>query len=280
MRATIVGNTGFIGSNLERIIGRTMSVAGFNSRNLFYLNSLITEEVTSSDYIFWCASRVTPSAAQEFPDLSQVELDEWGLFLDRLQKSRSKAKIIFLSSGGCIYDGGNPPFKEHHSHSGINAYGKLKADMENVLLASGLTYSILRVANAYGPGQLSGRGQGVVAEWARAVRNNETLPCMGSPLNRRDYIYIDDVCEAMIRSAKTEGNNLVNIGSGVATTLVELKLLFQKILKLSLKFRFVDSRQTDRTSYFLDVSKAKNEIGWEPRTTLLNGLTSVLTTHK
>lgn len=79
---------------------------------------------------------------------------------------------MLLSSASVVYASDTKPRVEDTPLALSDQYGRLKVSLENVPESSELDYGILRVTNAYGPEQRSGRGQGVTAEWLGSAREN------------------------------------------------------------------------------------------------------------
>ena len=218
---------------------------------------------------------MNPNTAEDRASQVSFELESWSNFL-RLLLAAPPKKLVFLSSGGCVYKDGPPPFSENSPTEGTNAYGRLKIEMENVLRESKIPYTILRVANVYGPGQPIGRGQGVIAEWANSIAVNEPLPLFGSSSIKRDFIYLDDVCNAIEAGSKYMKDSIFNVGSGKAVPLQDLYSLFREITGSDLKLAQYGSRKVDRGTYYLDISKANHELNWKPKVSMEYGLRMVL----
>ncbi|WP_066514903.1 NAD-dependent epimerase/dehydratase family protein [Curtobacterium ammoniigenes] len=199
--------------------------------------------------------------------------------LDEL-RSRPTIRLVFLSSGGTVY--GNPrtlPVLEDHPTNPLSSYGILKLTAEKYIgmytELYGVDARVLRIANAYGPSQRTGRGQGVIGEFARAVANGEPLTIFGDGLSVRDYIYIDDVARAVTSAMRTGGPQIMNVGTGVGTSLLQLHQLFEDVLGRSLELRALPSRGFDVASIVLD-SAALHALTGQPPTDLRTGLTWTL----
>ena len=110
---------------------------------------------------------------------------------------------MLLSSGGAVY--GPPavaPFRETDEAAPANEYGRVKLAEEWLLARAGLPHTILRIANPYGPEQVSRAarslgGQGVVGHWLAAIRTGQAVTIFGDGSAVRDYVYIDDAAAAV-----------------------------------------------------------------------------------
>lgn len=276
---SIIGSRGFIGSALVPVLKRNfITVHLFNSESKYLDdNGLINENLINSETIVWCASRVNPISGQNNPKLISDEIELWRKFVELISKDCEKShNIVFMSSGGCVYSGNKPPFREDSEAEGSNDYGIMKRDMEKILVNSGLQFKILRVANVYGPGQKTGKGQGVLAEWANRIKNNEPIEIFGDINSYRDYIHVQDLCSAIYNSLALEGTHILNIGSGVATSLSEIIHLFKKNSEIDFCVNELEARDVDRDSYWLDTTKAQKLLNWKPRIFLHEGIKEIL----
>jgi UDP-glucose 4-epimerase len=263
LKNLIFGHRGFVGKNIcnkFQTEGIPFCVA----------DSRVTENwkllLPSTGSIIWAAGGFNPISAEL--DSQQVEKHEvhWKYFIDSLIDIDFTGKLIFLSSGGCVYSEKKDVFVETDEAFGINAYGKSKARMEMVLKKSNLNYTILRVANLYGPMQPVGRGQGVIAEWIDRVKKSKPITLFGSGNYSRDFLFISDFCDAVKKVVNVDSRpGVYNLGSGVATSLNDIVGVLREQLKQELRIDFEPSRVIDRLHYCLDNSKFSNEFGWNPK---------------
>ena len=133
---------------------------------------------------------------------------------------------------------------------------------------------VLRISNAYGPGQRLGRGQGVIGHWMAAAARGEPLRVFGDPAATRDYVFIEDVVDAirlLVLGTSAEVPTVLNIGSGVPTTLGELADLVSSVVG-GAEIEREPGRTFDRHDTWLDVSLAKKAIGWVAGVPLIEGL--------
>ena len=278
----IVGSNGFIGKNLcQYFLRHSYEIRQFNSRSPFDLNdSLLLSELESIDAIVWAASRVNPTIAEKSPELALEEYQSWVDTLRLLQLANWKGKLIFLSSGGCVYDSGISPYKETDGAKGSNAYGRLKSQMESELQISDLKYTIFRVSNVYGPFQRHGRGQGVLAEWLNCFDNDIPLIVFGNESNYRDYINVLDVCKGIHSIFDIDGSDTYNLGSGIGTTIEKLLKVFKHCAGQDIDVIYHSNRDIDRNGFYLDVEKLKKTTNWKPTVDIEVGISSLFETRK
>jgi len=178
-------------------------------------------------------------------------------------------RLVFVSSGGTVYGVPNAlPVAEEAPCEPICAYGIHKLAVEKYLALyrhlRGLDYGILRVANPFGEGQISRHQQGVVAAFLRAARQGRPLEIWGDGQVVRDYVYIGDVIDALLRAgrADTLASRLFNIGSGSGRSLLEVAEAIEAVVGRPLERRFLPCRPADVPAIVLDVSRARRDLGW------------------
>jgi UDP-glucose 4-epimerase len=197
-------------------------------------------------------------------------------------------RVVFASSGGTVYGpeaGADGPIDETHTTNPISSHGISKLMIEKALAlhgnVNGLEHVSLRVANAYGPGQHFRHGQGLIA--ALVERHRAGLPIMifGDGSATRDYVYVDDVAAAFQAAVELPGQPrlTLNIGTGVATSVLDLVRGIEQIAGIELALEFKPARETDVRSNVLDIGRAATELGWKPVVGLHDGLTATLRWH-
>ena len=271
-QSVVVGSNGFIGrKTVLKLENLGHKVACITSENRELLASRSFWADLNPKQIVWLASKITPSVAHNNPDLVREELDEFLRFVDALNGISSH--VIYASSGGTVYTDTKLPFSESSQAAGANEYGKSKLAMEQVLINSEIRSTILRISNAYGPGQRLNRGQGVIGTWLSQVLDGNPISVFGSLENVRDFVFIDDVVSAVIsgidRSAQSD---VFNIGSGVGLTLNELIQQIRTVTGVDFAINQLDGRSVDRTSIWLNIDKAEAELNWKPLVSLEDGL--------
>lgn len=199
--------------------------------------------------------------------------------------------VIFASSGGVVY--GEPsklPVAESHPKGPQSPYGvsKLTSEFYLAYYASemGIPYISLRYANVYGPRQDPHGEAGVVAIFGLKMLRGETPVIYGDGEQVRDYVYVGDVVRANLLalrrlqeggiSCKGSGcaiNDFAyNIGTGRGTTVNQLFWMLKKLTGFSGEPEHGPERKGELRRIYLDVAKAKSELGWEPQVDLQDGL--------
>lgn len=274
----VVGSGGFIGAALTaRLTADGVPVRLFTRRLPFLSPSgRLCADAATSQTLVWLASSVNPAIAQQRPDLVEADHAAFDELLRGAGSTTDPPRIVLVSSGGTVYDASAaPPYREDGPTKAANAYGESKLRMERALEVSGLDRAVLRVSNAYGPGQPARRGLGVIAHWLHAVANGERPVILGAPETARDYVYIDDIVSALVAVHEHPGAlpEVLNIGSGVATSLDDLAEIVLKVVgDPALSFEVRPPRSFDVAQTWLDVSLAHQTLGWQPHVSIADGI--------
>lgn len=188
-------------------------------------------------------------------------------------------RFIFASSGGAIY--GDPPegagaaTEESPLHP-MSPYGAAKAAGELYLytyqVTHGLAYTALRYGNVYGPRQDPLGEAGVVAIFTRKLLQGEPAVINGDGLQTRDYVYVEDVARANVLALKAGVAGSFNIGTGIEKTVNEL---FRHLTELAGKPApevHGPAKPGEQRRSVLDFTRARTQLGWEPKETFKEGL--------
>jgi UDP-glucose 4-epimerase len=182
------------------------------------------------------------------------------------------SRMIFVSSGGTVY--GEPrylPVDEDHITAPLVSYGmtKLVAEQYIRMLTRGtaMSYIILRVSNPFGPGQMLRKGQGLIASVLERHAQSAPISIYGDGQTQRDYLYIDDLCEALIAALDVPSmQETFNIGTGVGRSVMDILTAIEAHIGQQLAKEFLPARHTDAKSNVLDCRKAERMLGWTART--------------
>lgn len=192
-------------------------------------------------------------------------------------------KIIFASSGGAVYgQTGSAAATEDQPPAPASAYGISKLTFERYLELFGKTYGIgyvvLRYSNVYGPRQNSSGEGGVVGIFCRQYVNGLPLTIRGSGEQSRDFVFVEDVAEANLRAATLPAENIiVNISTGIETSINVLAQHFVDLFSDEpVKTQATLSFPGDVLRSCLNCDQARFRIGWEPKTTLVEGIQKTL----
>ena len=202
--------------------------------------------------------------------------------LDAIVARPKPPRLIFISSGGTVY--GIPkeiPIREDHPTDPICAYGVGKLAIEKYLLVYNklysLDYCILRLSNVYGPNQPLNREQGVIPIFLHRAFHNLPLEIWGDGSVVRDYLYVEDLCEALISVKEYSGEERIfNIGSGQGYSLNDLIEIIGRILGYHVKCNYFPGRPYDVPQNVLNPARASRELNWGPKIRIDEGIERLL----
>lgn len=161
-------------------------------------------------------------------------------------------------------------------------YGATKLAQEHVMsswaLAHGVTLDILRFQNVYGPGQsLVNSYTGIVPYFSRIARVKERVPLFEDGAITRDFIFIDDAADAIVKAVtdRVVGKRVFDIGSGVATSILELAEMITMMYDAPAPLITGQFRHGDVRHSVCEITRATEELNWTPRKPLWDGLRSL-----
>jgi UDP-glucose 4-epimerase len=223
-----------------------------------------------------------PASANADParDLTENVIPTLRLLDAMRRHGAASPRLVFASSGGTVYGRlQHVPVPEEHPLQPITAYGVGKAAVElyayQYRALYGLDCRIARISNAFGAEQNAGRGQGAVTVFVQKALAGAPIEIWGDGEVTRDYIHVSDVAQGLITLAGASlpaGPWTFNIGSGTGTSLNSLIAELELQLGYRLDIRRGEHRLFDVPISVLDVSSAKNVLGWQPRLSFAEGL--------
>jgi UDP-glucose 4-epimerase len=286
-RVVVTGGSGFIGTHVMRMVraqhieaialsrsGECPGLVRADIRDRHTLETILLP----GDAVIHLANSTNPTTS-ESDRIRDVEENLVGtLQLLEACVNKSVSKFVFASSGGTVY--GIPsaiPIPETHETNPISAHGAMKLAAEKYVqmygAQMGLEYLILRCANAYGPGQTGKRGQGIIGQAIQKALRDETLEIWGDGTVVRDFIYVEDVAEALLLAITSEATGeVVNIGSGTRTSVNDIVDLVGRAVGRPLRVTYTPSRPIDVPVSILDITKAASVLNWNPRTPIEDGI--------
>jgi UDP-glucose 4-epimerase len=226
--------------------------------------------------VYHLAAQISVPASMRDPDLD-IETNVLGtLNVARAAAEAGARRLVFVSTGGALF--GEPaaiPVTDDTPTAPASVYGasKLAAERYLALLAPGwgIEVSVVRPGNVYGPAQDAAGEAGVIAIFTNHMLRDEPSTIFGDGGQRRDYVYVGDVVDALVRAgAGTPGTCLV--GTGVATSTREIFDLLARLTGSARPPVIAPERPGDIQRITLDGSRAKQAWGWEPRVALEDGL--------
>jgi len=246
MRFLITGAAGFLGSALANRLARENNrVRGLDDLSTGDPNSLLPEVhltrgdindrpklwtlLQDIDCVYHLGARVSVPESFLYPrEYNQVNVGGTVTLMEAMRDVGVR-RVVFISSGAVYGEQADQPLRESDIPSPRSPYAVSKLSAEYYVRTIGALWGIetvvLRVFNAYGPGQhLPPVHAPVIPYFLRQACHNGTLVLHGEGSQTRDYVYVDDVVNAMSAAATAPGINqkIINIGSGKETSVREL----------------------------------------------------------
>ncbi|HMD90842.1 MAG TPA: NAD-dependent epimerase/dehydratase family protein [Anaerolineaceae bacterium] len=300
MRLLITGAAGFLGSALANRLEREgHTVRGVDDLSTGDPGVLLPEVhftrgdvndrpklwtlLQEVDCVFHLAARVLVPESVLYPrEYNQVNVGGTVTLMEAMRDVGVK-RVVFISSGAIYGQQTVQPVREEALPNPFSPYAVSKLAAEYYIRTIGRLYGIetvcLRVFNAYGPGQhLPPVHAPVIPNFLRQAYLNGTMVVGGDGSQTRDYVYVDDVVNAMVAAATAPNidNLIINIGSGVDTSVRELMRMVLEITggHPEVVFNPRTDRGPDRMC--ADISLAKEKLRYQPQIPLGVGLSLTL----
>ncbi len=190
-------------------------------------------------------------------------------------RSRGVQRLINASTGGAIIGDVPPPVHEGLVPRPLAPYGASKMAVEGYLSAWSGSYGMralsLRFANVYGPRSFH-KGS-VVASFFKEILRGKPLIVYGDGSQVRDFVYVGDLCDGIIRSLDCDVSTVIQLGSGVPVSinhLIDAIRIVVDPLPVTVEYR--DARRGEIVETWCDISRARGMLGFDPATPLHDGL--------
>jgi len=295
-RILITGVAGFVGSHLAQELVNQNKVVGLDNlsagteahvpENISFQEGdirdqdLLDELTNDVDIVFHQAAVVSVEKSVEEPETCHEVNTDATLHL--LELARQKDFRLVLASSAAIY--GEPetiPISEEDHNPPTSPYGIDKwtidryAQLYNDLY--GTETVALRYFNIYGPRQRGGDYGGVISIFRDQALAGEPITVDGDGSQTRDFVHVDDVVEANLLAATTEHTGeAYNIGRGEQTSIAELAETIREVADTASEVTYTDPRPGDIDQSVADISKAREELSFEPKISLQEGLKTIL----
>jgi UDP-glucose 4-epimerase len=190
-------------------------------------------------------------------------------------------KLVYASTGGAVY--GEPaslPVSEDHPINPLDPYGASKHHVEHYLHLYGVNFDIrftaLRYPNVYGPRQDPRGEAGVVAVFAGQMLGGGKPVINGTGEQQRDFVYVTDVARANLLALQQADNQILNLGSGLGTSVNEIYQVLAELTGFSPKPVHGPAKKGEVSRIFLNSERARQSLNWQPQISLRAGLASTV----
>lgn len=279
-KVLVTGAGGFIGKRLCKLLAEQhfdfiehhSSDSNISDSNA--LNKYNGLGVT--DVIHLAAKTFVPDSWNDIDGFLKVNVQGTQTVLDFCRNNR--ARLVFCSA----YLYGNQvanPIKEDSLILPNNPYALSKKLAEDLCIFYQeyfkLEVKILRPFNVYGPGQ---REEFLLPLILRQIKQGNAIR-VKDLFPKRDYIYVDDLANAFIAALRKEKSGIYNVGSGKSTSVEELISICQNALSTQLNVISENTiRPNEISDTVADINNIRNELGWEPKTSLQEGIRNTFST--
>jgi len=295
MKVLVTGGAGFIGSHVvDRLVEeghRVVVVDNMSSgkrKNVNRAASLYKLDIQSGrlervfrkerpNVVIHLAAQVSVRRSVE-DSMFDAQVNVLGT-INVLQQAvwHGARKVVFSSSGGAIYgEQETYPAPESHATNPLSPYGTSKLCGEHYLSyfqrTSGIQVVSLRYANVYGPRQDPEGEAGVVAIFIQKMLNNEQPIINGNGRQTRDFVFVDDVAEVNVAAMGQDSHGVYNVGTGAETSINELFRMLTSLTGSDCKEVHGPAKPGEQMRSVLDPSKIRQELGWDPKADLTDGL--------
>lgn len=300
MRALVTGGAGFIGSNLvdalvergdevtvvddlstgkrenlEGALARGATLAEADIRDADALRTVFAD--ARPEVVFHLAAQIDVRKSVADPAWD-ADINVGGT-INVLAAAQEVGvpRVVNTSSGGAIYGEGQIlPAPESHPVAPEAPYGLSKFCAEQYCeiyeRMHGLATASLRYGNVYGPRQDPLGEAGVIAIFCGKLLDGEQPTVFGDGMQTRDYVYVGDVVSANLAAAGSQATGPFNIGTGVESTVIDIVESLRTLSDRPFEPEHQPERLGEVHHIALDTTRAREELGWEPRVGLDEGL--------
>jgi UDP-glucose 4-epimerase len=299
-RSVVTGGAGFIGSNLvDRLVddgdevlvlddlssGSLANLRGARSRGHVTVHQI---DVTRNDVVglvrefrpttvHHLAAQIDVRRSVSDPVFDAMSNVIGTINMLEAARAAGAERFVFSSSGGATFgDTFNIPTPETQPRRPGSPYGVSKSVVEEYFRyyhdAYDLDYVSLGFANVYGPRQDPNGEAGVVSIFIGDLESGRAPTIYGDGSQTRDFVFVEDVTDAMVRAARIGGSRYLNIGTGVETSVVKLYELVVEATGADVAPIMAAPRRGEQLRSCLDASAAREHLGWEAWTSLPEGL--------
>jgi UDP-glucose 4-epimerase len=305
-KVLVTGALGFIGSNLSRSLadlgasvlavdsllpdygGNLFNLAGYEDKvkvNIADVRGHGMEYlVRDQDVLFNLAGQVShiDSMVDPFTDL-EINCKSQLWILEAVRKNNPGVKIVYAGTRQVYGKPMKLPVDETHllNPTDVNGINKISGEFYHLVYNSvyGIRACSLRLTNTYGPRQLIKHNrQGFIGWFIRQAVRGEEIQIFGDGQQRRDFDYVEDVVDALLRAGASEAadGQVFNLGGDEHVSLLDLVRMLVEIAGQGGGYRLVpfppDRKKIDIGDFYADTTKIRNALGWQPRVPLRDGL--------
>lgn len=308
--ALVTGGLGFIGSNLAiRLanLGAKVTVLdamipdyGGNEFNIWPVRdqikvnfcdirdeSAVNYLVRGQDYVFHLAGQAchVMSLTNPFPDI-EINITGTAILMEACKKYNRDAIVVYTGTRGQYGESVSLPVNEEAPTNPKGIYEISNLTAEKIIKVyndvHGIRSVLLRLTNIYGQRSQMLHSRFGVANWfMRLAIDDDTIKVFGDGSILRDFVHIDDCVEAILKSSITPKayGEIFNVGSDIPVSFLELVTKIVEIAKTG-RWEFAEfsaeRKALEPGDFYSDITKIKKIVGWQPTTTLVDGIAKTI----
>jgi UDP-glucose 4-epimerase len=233
--------------------------------------------------VFHLAARVSVAESVAYPrEYNDVNVGGTVALMEAMRDVRVR-RVVLASSGTVYGEQPKQPVDENMRPNPIAPYAVSKIAAEYYVSTLGALYDIetviLRIFNAYGPGQsIPAAHAPVIPQFLKQALSGGSLVVFGDGLQTRDFVYVDDVVDALIAAAMTPGVNrqIINVGSGQEVSINTLVRIIGEVTGRQLSVLYNEKQSGGVSRLVASLAKAQALLGYQPKVDLYTGLRRLL----
>jgi UDP-glucose 4-epimerase len=303
----VTGGAGFIGSHLVegllqagwqvRVLddlstGNPANLAAVADRIQLTRGSILEPAILAAatagcEVVFHLAALPSVALSVEQPALVHEVTATGSLHVLDAARRQNVRRVVYAASSSAYGDQPGTERTEADALLPLSPYAAAKLAGEHYCQAFSASYGLetvrLRFFNVFGPRQdAKNPYSGVIALFIAAMRAGRTPTIFGDGKQARDFVYVANVVQALMRAADAPGasGNVYNIGNGGSTTILELVLHLNELLGKDIRPHFAPPRAGDVRLSQADIRRARAELGYEPAVSFRDGLAKTLAAWK
>ena len=305
-KVLVTGALGFIGSNLSRELadlgaevlavdsllpdygGNLFNLAGYEDKVKINIADVrghgMEYLVREQDILFNLAGQVShiDSMVDPFTDL-EINCRSQLWILEAVRKNNPGVKIVYAGTRQVYGKPMRLPVDETHllNPTDVNGINKISGEFYHLVYHSvyGIRSTSLRLTNTYGPRQLIKHNrQGFIGWFIRQAVRGEEIQLFGDGQQKRDFDYVDDVVDALLRAGAMEAadGEVFNLGGEAPVALIDIAKMLVELAGRGGSYRLVafpaDRKKIDIGDFYADTTKIRKALGWKPEVALRDGL--------
>jgi len=293
VKVLVTGGSGFLGSHVcTKLLKKRDGVVIFDLKppeeqiltdsNVSYVQGDIRDESAVEEAASDCNATIHLAAIADVDTCQQnprhalqVNVEGTRVVLESARWNYHK-KFIFASSAAVYGDQKKMPINEDCKLMPRSIYGVTKASAELLVNSYSYAYSfpctVLRFFNIYGPNP---GYAGVIPSFIRGAVEHGRVTIFGSGRQTRDFIYVDDAADAVVKSLHSSKKGIYNVGTGKESSVLKIASIVERVTGKKIHKEFRDSKESEIMRSVADITKIVKEIGWRPKTNIVKGIKNI-----